>query len=66
MVLHSPGGDGVEDALGLWAESCGDCFLGELGPPVDDPGILSALEDQYQPARREGDKEAGKPNGKEL
>ena len=58
-------GDGVENVLGLWAESCGDSFLGELGPPVDDPGILSALEDQDQHARREGDKEAAKPNGKE-
>jgi hypothetical protein len=65
MVLHSPGDDGVEDVPGLWAESCGDSFRGELGPPAVDPGILSAPEDQDPPARLEGDKEAGKPNGKE-
>ena len=42
-----------------------DPFRVELGRPVDVPGILSALEEQDPPARREGDKEAGKSNGKE-
>jgi hypothetical protein len=45
----------------LWAGP----FRDELGRPVDVPGIVSALENQDPPARREGDKEAGKPNGKE-
>ena len=45
----------------LWT----DPFRDELGRSVDVPGILSTLEGQDSPARREGDKEAGKSNGKE-
>jgi hypothetical protein len=60
------GDDGVDDDLGLWAESGCDSFPGELGTPVSELDILPAPEERDPAARREGDKLAVKSNGREL
>ena len=60
------GDDGVDDDLGLWAESGCDSFLGELGTPVGVLDTLPAPEERDPAARREGDKPAGKPNSRDA
>jgi hypothetical protein len=59
------GDDGVDEDLGLWAEFGCDSFVGELGTPAGVPDTPPAPEERDPAARREGDKEAGKSNGKE-